>query len=46
MATYTKLQNGSWGVRAEGKVNQGTTVAVTKKDGTSKMECVEKVLRA
>jgi hypothetical protein len=43
-ATYTKLQNGSWGVRASGKLTDGATVVVSKKDGSTKTETVEKVL--
>lgn len=44
MATYTKLQNGNWGVRADGKLSDGATVTVTKRDGSTKTETVEKVL--
>jgi hypothetical protein len=42
--TYTKLKNGSWGVRAAGKVNDGASLTVAKKDGSTKIEHVEKVL--
>ena len=44
MNTYTKLQTGAWGVRASGKVENGSAVTVTKKDGTTKVETVEKVI--
>lgn len=42
---YTKLKDGSWGIRAEGTtVTTGSTVTVTKKSGESKRETVGKVL--
>lgn len=44
MATYTKLKDGSWGVRAQGKVTVGASVTVTKKDGSTKVETVKAVL--
>ncbi len=43
-ATYTKLKDGSWGIRVVGKVTTGQTVTVTKKSGESKQETVGKVL--
>lgn len=42
MNTYTKLQSGEWGIRAEGKPNG--VVMVSKKDGSTKEEIVGKVL--
>jgi len=42
--TYTKLYNGSWGVRVEGTVTGGDVVTVTKKDGGTKSETVERVI--
>lgn len=43
-ATYTKLKSGAWGVRVNGSVTAGTTVTVTKKDGSTKVETVAKVI--
>jgi hypothetical protein len=43
-ATYTKLRDGSWGVRVVGTVAPGATVQVTKKSGESKTETVGKVI--
>lgn len=43
-ASYTKLKSGAWGVRVEGKVVDGQSITVTKKDGTAKSETIEKVL--
>jgi hypothetical protein len=43
--TYTKLRDGSWGVRIEGPAPAaGQTVVVTKKSGESKAEKIGKVL--
>lgn len=44
MASYTKLRDGSWGVRADGAVKAGQSLTVTKKDGTYKVERVSRVL--
>lgn len=43
-ATYTKLKDGSWGVRVSGKASRGAALDVTKKDGSRKSEKVRKVL--
>lgn len=43
-ATYTKLKSGEWGIRVEGKVSEGDVITVTKKDGATKSETVEKVV--
>jgi len=43
-ATYTQLRDGSWGIRADGKLTAGATITVTKRDGTSKTETISKVL--
>jgi hypothetical protein len=43
-ATYTQLRDGSWGIRAAGKLSAGASVTVTKRDGTSKTETISKVL--
>jgi hypothetical protein len=44
-ATYTKLRNGDWGLRllGDGAV-PGTTVTVTRKDGSTRTEQVGKLL--
>lgn len=45
MATYTKLQSGEWGIRVQGnKPGVGSTLTVTKKDGTAKTETVAQVV--
>ena len=41
--TYTKLRDGSWGLRGHG-LTAGATVRVTKRDGSSKTETVGRVL--
>lgn len=43
-ATYTKLRDGSWGVRVQGPVKAGETITVTKKGGETKRETVAAVL--
>jgi hypothetical protein len=43
-ATYTKLQSGNWGVRVRGEIEAGDRITVTKKDGTTKVETIERVL--
>lgn len=44
-ATYTKLKNGDWGIRVTGaKPREGAVVTVTKKDGSTKVETVRRVL--
>jgi hypothetical protein len=42
--TYTKLNNGEWGIRADGKIEGTPVLTVTKKDGSIKKEIVGKVL--
>lgn len=45
MSTYTKLKNGDWGVRVTGvKPREGDRITVTKKDGSTKTEVVERVV--
>ena len=39
-ATYTKLRNGSWGLRVKGSATVGDQVTVTKRDGTVKYEYI------
>lgn len=43
-ATYTQLRDGSWGIRVQGEAKVNQSVVVAKKDGTTKMETVAKVL--
>lgn len=43
MTTYTKLRDGSWGVKGKGLV-AGNNVTVTKKSGESKVETIDHVL--
>lgn len=47
MATYTKLQSGNWGIRLTGSESipaPGDKVTVSKKDGTTKLEIVDKLV--
>jgi hypothetical protein len=46
MTTYTKLRDGSWGIKVQGTASAGQTVTVTKRDGSSKAETVARVLWA
>jgi len=41
--TYTKLRDGSWGLRGP-SLTAGVTVAVSKKDGSQKHETVGRVI--
>lgn len=42
--TYTKLKDGSWGIRAEGvTIKDGQTVTVEKRSGEKKTETIGKV---
>jgi hypothetical protein len=43
-ASYTKLHNGTWGIRVKGSTSQGATVEVTTKAGVVKTETVQRVL--
>ena len=43
-ATYTKLNNGDWGIRVSGDITTGAIVTVTKRDGSTKTEIVGKVV--
>lgn len=44
-ASYAKLKSGDWGIRVTGgNVSTGSTVTVTKKDGTTKTETVTQVV--
>jgi len=44
MATYTKLNDGTWGLRSTESITAGVTVTVTKKSGETKVETVGKVI--
>lgn len=44
LASYTKLRDGSWGIRVQGSAKAGQVVVVRKKDNTSKDETIERVL--
>lgn len=43
-ATYTKLKDGTWGVRVNGTITAGATATVTKKSGETKTEKIGRVL--
>lgn len=44
-ATYTKLKDGSWGIRVTGdKPVKGDRITVTKKSGESKTETIRAIL--
>lgn len=43
-ATYTKLRDGSWGLRIQGITDNLNAVTVTKKSGESKTEYVDRIL--
>jgi hypothetical protein len=40
MITWTKLKNGDWGLRSTSQLLAGSSVNVTKKDGTTKSAVV------
>lgn len=43
-ATYTKLRDGSWGLRIQGIANNLHAVTVTKKSGETKTEYVDRIV--
>ena len=43
-ATFTKLKTGNWGIRATSRVAEGDRVEVRKKDGSTKVETVAKIV--
>jgi hypothetical protein len=45
-ATYTKLRDGSWGLRIVGSATPGSQISVAKKSGERKMETVGRVVFA
>lgn len=44
MTSYTKLKSGNWGIRSTTAIAAGQTVTVTKRDGGTKLETVERVV--
>ncbi len=42
--TYTKLKSGSWGIRSTEALREGASITVTKKDGSTKLETVGKIV--
>lgn len=44
MISYTKLQDGSWGIRSTSSLVQGEQVTVTTRAGETKRETVGRVL--
>lgn len=42
--TYTKLKSGNWGIRSTEALQEGQVVTVTKKNGETKTEAVDKVV--
>ena len=45
-ANWTRLTDGTWGVRVHGHVGTGAEIQVSKRDGSSSTERVERVLWA
>lgn len=43
-ASYTKLRDGTWGVRIAGSATVGQSITVTTKAGAAKQETIAKVL--
>lgn len=44
VGTFTRLDNGDWGLRVEGRVKPGDVVDVTKRDGSRQRQTVAKVV--
>lgn len=42
--TYTKLKSGDWGIRADEPIAAGSTVTVTKRDGGTKTETIDRII--
>jgi hypothetical protein len=42
--SYTKLRSGDWGVRSTEAIHDGQVVTVTKKDGATKRETINKIV--
>jgi len=45
-ASYTKLKDGTWGIRVQGAARAGATVNVSRRDGSSKTKVVGRVIWA
>lgn len=43
-ATYAKLRSGDWGIRSTAALRAGDSIAVTKRDGSTKTETVAKIV--
>lgn len=43
-STYTKLRDGSWGLRVQGTATPGQAVVAVKRSGETKVETVARVL--
>lgn len=43
-STYTKLRDGSWGIRATEPVDKGQVVSVTKKSGETSTETIRAIV--
>lgn len=43
-ATYSKLRDGSWGLRITGRVTPGEQVTVTKRSGETRTETVRHII--
>jgi hypothetical protein len=43
-ATYTKLHDGSWGVRVAGHARAGARIQVRRRDGSTRDETVARVI--
>lgn len=46
MNTYTKLSDGSWGVKTDSRVTPGMKITVTKKSGEKKTETVTGIVKS
>ena len=44
MATFTKLRNGSWGIRIDGKPEPGAQITVKKKSGETEAKVIDRVI--
>lgn len=44
IASYTRLNNGNWGVRVKGEVSPGDRLSVYTRGGRAKPEVVDKII--
>lgn len=44
MNSFAKLNDGSWGIRVQGPVKVGDRVSVEKRDGTTSLQTVTRVI--